>query len=271
MFQDFLQFLVGEFPVEVVLRFAIFFVPSALLYFVTDKWFKSKFKDRKIQTKDFNSQKIKHDIIWSAVNRFLLTFVTIAIAWAIAKDYSLIYYDTAKYGGILYLIFSFFLVFLIHDTYFYFFHRLMHTKLLMSKVHKLHHHSTDPTPFTGYAFHPWETVIEFAFLPLIIFVIPLHPIVFLTWQFGGILLFTMYAHLGYEVMPKWWVTNPITKYFNTPTHHNMHHNKFNYNYGLYFNFWDRIFKTQHPQYDQVFTTVVSPKVDLEAGLDFNSR
>ncbi len=260
MLSDFLNYLSSEIVLEIIVRFIIFFVPAALLYFLTNKWMKNYFAARKIQNKPFEDKKIKHDIIWSAINRFLLAFVTVAIAWAIAKDYSLIYTDINKFGGIWYLIFSFILVFFIHDTYFYFFHRMMHSKLLMPKVHSLHHNSKDPTPFTGYAFHPWETIIEFAFLPLIVFIIPLHPIVFLTWQFGGILLFTMYAHLGYEVMPKWWVTKPFTKYFNTPTHHNMHHSKFNHNYSLYFNFWDRLLGTQHPEYNQTFLEVLEPNL-----------
>jgi Delta7-sterol 5-desaturase len=256
--ENFFKFFISEFPLELVTRFLVFFVPTTLIYLTTTKWLKNYFAGRKIQKKNFLESKVKHDIIWSAINRFLLTFVTIAIAWAVAGNYSLIYTDINKFGGAWYLVFSLILVFLIHDTYFYFFHRMMHSRLLMKHVHRLHHNSTDPTPFTGYAFHPWETVIEFAFLPLIIFIIPLHPIVFAIWQFGGILLFSMYAHLGFEIMPKWWVTNPVTKYFNTPTNHNMHHAKFNYNYGLYFNFWDRIFKTHHVDYEKTFLEVLAP-------------
>jgi lathosterol oxidase len=257
-FDTVLSFLVSEFPVEFITRLLIFFVPASLAYLLTDRWLKKPFSKVKVQSKDFQSKKIRHDIIWSSINRFLLTFVTVGIAYAVAGEYSLIYNDPSLYGGLPYLVLSLVLVFLIHDIYFYIVHRIMHSKLLMRRVHKLHHHSTDPTPFTAYAFHPWETVIEFAFLPLIIFVIPLYPAVFLTWQ-AGIILFNIYGHLGYEVMPRWWVNAPILKYINTPTNHNMHHSKFNYNFGLYTNIWDRLFGTHHPEYENVFAKVKSRK------------
>lgn len=262
MFSDLFNYFQTNLASELILRFLVFFVPATLVFLIFNVIFRKHFQIRKIQQRDNQKSKISHDIIWTAINRVLLTFVTVGIAFAVAGNYTLIYTDINQYG-LLYFVFSIILVFLIHDTYFYFFHRLMHNKTIFKHVHKLHHHSTDPTVFTGYAFHPIETVIEFAFLPLIIFVLPLHPIAFAIWQFGGILLFTIYAHLGFEIMPKFWVNNRVTKYFNTPTHHNMHHAKFNYNYGLYFNFWDRIFKTQHKDYDDNFNEVVRRKRAVE--------
>lgn len=255
MLQEYLTYVQQNYVQEWILRMVMFFGISSVLYFSFTRFFKSRFASRKIQQKEYKRDKIQHDVLWSLFNRTLLSLVTVTIAFFVFKDYSLIYTDINQYGWA-YFLFSIPLVLFIHDTYFYFVHRLMHHKLLMRHVHRLHHNSTDPTPYTGYAFHPWETILEFAFLPLIVFVLPLHPITFLGWQLS-ILLFTMYAHLGYEVMPKFWVTNPITKYFNTPTHHNMHHAKFLCNYGLYFNFWDRLFKTQHPEYEAVFAETVN--------------
>jgi sterol desaturase/sphingolipid hydroxylase (fatty acid hydroxylase superfamily) len=256
MSSELIQYFGENLVSELILRFLVFFVPATLIFVIVNVILRKRLNNRKIQQRPNEKSKITYDIIWTAVNRFLLTFVTVGIAFAIAGNFTLIYTDINEFG-IIYFVFSIILVFLIHDTYFYFMHRLMHNRTIYKYVHKVHHHSTDPTVFTSYTFHPLETIIEFAFLPLIIFIIPLHPIAFAIWQFGGILLFTMYAHLGYEIMPKFWVNNPITKYFNTPTHHNMHHAKFNYNYGLYFNFWDRIFKTQHQEYDNNFNKIVN--------------
>lgn len=44
---------------------------------------------------------------------------------------------------------------------------------------------------------------------------------------------------------------------NTSTHHNLHHQQGNYNFGLYFNFWDRMMGTNHPQYAETFDQVKS--------------
>lgn len=42
---------------------------------------------------------------------------------------------------------------LFHDTWFYFTHRLLHSRWMMKNVHYMHHQSTNPSAFTGYSFH----------------------------------------------------------------------------------------------------------------------
>ena len=257
MLLELLKYIVDEYPFEAFIRLLIFFSIAGGLYYLLHTVFKNYFSKLKIQKKDFQDKKVWHDIKWSFLNRLVLSLITVI------KNYSLLYTDinnfsftlfSINFSGWFYFFFSIILVLLIHETYFYFLHRLMHHRFVMQKVHKLHHNSTDPTSFTGYAFHPLETVIEFGFLPLIIFLLPLHINAFLIWQMV-ILLFTIYVHVGYEIMPKFWVNNFFTKYINTPTHHSMHHSKFNYNFGLYFNFWDRMFGTQHEKYEEVFLEI----------------
>ena len=58
----------------------------------------------------------------------------------------------------------------------------------------------------------------------------------------------VYGHLGYEIAPKWFRNSFLFEIINTSTHHNLHHHKFKGNYGLYFRIWDRIMKTEHPDY-----------------------
>lgn len=43
------------------------------------------------------------------------------------------------------------------------------------------------------------------------------------------------------------------------THHNMHHEKFNGNYGLYFTFWDKWMKTEFMEYSKRFDAVYESK------------
>ena len=66
------------------------------------------------------------------------------------------------------------------------------------------------------------------------------------------------GHLGLELYPSNFVKNPFTFWNNTSTHHNMHHQKYNCNYGLYFNWWDRVFNTNHEiyisEYDRITST-----------------
>jgi sterol desaturase/sphingolipid hydroxylase (fatty acid hydroxylase superfamily) len=88
--------------------------------------------------------------------------------------YSLIYLDLQRYG-LWYLPLSALLMILFHDGYFYWTHRLLHQPGWYQKVHQVHHLSSNPSPFTALAFHPVESLIQAAVLPLIILLIPAHP------------------------------------------------------------------------------------------------
>ena len=47
-------------------------------------------------------------------------------------------------------------------------------------------------------------------------------------------------------------------WWNTTTHHDLHHSAGNYNYGLYFTWWDRMMGTEHPEYKERFRAVAKP-------------
>ncbi|MEO0734321.1 MAG: sterol desaturase family protein, partial [Bacteroidota bacterium] len=109
----------------------------------------------------------------------------------------------------------------------------------------------NPTPLAAHAFHPLEAFLEVAIVLPFVLLIPLHPYVLglfglwaLTWNIVG--------HLGYELFPAGWLRHPLTRYLNSSTHHNQHHRDGRYNFSLYFNLWDRVFGTNHPEYERAF-------------------
>jgi sterol desaturase/sphingolipid hydroxylase (fatty acid hydroxylase superfamily) len=63
------------------------------------------------------------------------------------------------------------------------------------------------------------------------------------------------GHCGFEFLPKKFTRHWFFKWQNPVTHHDMHHSKFNCNYGLYFNIWDRIMGTLHSEYMNKFDEV----------------
>ena len=65
------------------------------------------------------------------------------------------------------------------------------------------------------------------------------------------------GHVGFELFPSGFTKHWLGKWFNTSTHHNMHHRYGRGNYGLYFNFWDRVMGTNHKLYDATFEEVVN--------------
>jgi sterol desaturase/sphingolipid hydroxylase (fatty acid hydroxylase superfamily) len=136
---------------------------------------------------------------------------------------------------------------IVQDTYFYWMHRLLHHKRLFRLTHLLHHRSTNPSPWAAYSFHFIESWLEGAILVVIVCVMPLHPLVFVLFTIIGLII-NVYGHLGYEIAPRFLRKSFLFEIISTSVYHNMHHHKFNGNYGLYFRIWDRLLKTEHPDY-----------------------
>ena len=64
------------------------------------------------------------------------------------------------------------------------------------------------------------------------------------------------GHLGFELFPKGFTQHRLTWWLNTSTHHNLHHQRAGYNFGLYFNYWDKIMGTNHPDYQEIFDETI---------------
>ena len=126
----------------------------------------------------------------------------------------------------------------------------MHHPKLFRLFHRTHHQSTDPSPWTSFAFSPLEAIVTHSF-SLIFFVIPFNFGTIIIWQVWQ-MIFNVIGHLSFEIYPKWWLKNPFTRLKVPSTHHNMHYQKFNGNYGLYFSWWDKWMKTEFVDYEKRF-------------------
>ncbi len=166
-----------------------------------------------------------------------------------------IYHNVTDYG-IAYLIASLVIAIVFHDFYFYWTHRLMHHKKLFRHVHRVHHESANPSPWAAYSFHPWEAFIQALVMPILVFSLPLHPLtafVFLAYM----IIRNVIGHLGFEILPKGFTKNKWLNWNTAVTHHNMHHEHFHSNYGLYFTWWDKLMKTEDCKYHEAFEEVKS--------------
>jgi len=157
------------------------------------------------------------------------------------------------------LVFPFMLI--VHDTYFYWTHRLMHHPKLFTFFHVVHHKSVNPSPWASFSFQPTEAIIESAIIYIFAFAFPIHILhlfIFLIFM----TIYNVYGHLGFELFPKWFNKHLFFKWFNTSVNHNMHHQYFKGNYSLYFTWWDRIMKTLHKDYDTRFEEVGNETIIL---------
>ena len=204
---------------------------------------------RKIQKRLPKLSDYGRDIMYSLIS--VTIFATVALlTFYYAGEYTQRYYDFDQYGWG-YFILSWVLMFLIHDTYFYWMHRAMHHPFLFKHVHLVHHKSTNPSPWTAYAFHPLEGLLEAMIVPIIAFTIPTYGSS-LGYFFLFQIIYNVYGHLGFELYPKGIHKTWIGKYINTSVAHNLHHDKFHGNSGLYFLIWDRWFGTIRTDYDETF-------------------
>ncbi|MBY0574790.1 MAG: sterol desaturase family protein [Undibacterium sp.] len=77
--------------------------------------------------------------------------------------------------------------------------------------------------------------------------------------------YNVYAHLGYEILPANTHRHWLGKWLSTSVSHNMHHQYFKHNYGLWTTIWDRLMNTLHPDYDVAFERVTQTQAN-ELGL-----
>jgi len=166
--------------------------------------------------------------------------------------YSIIYYDLNSFSLLnVHFLFSFIGYFLIYDLYFYWLHRFLHQSWMYKNIHIIHHRSRNPTPWASYSFHPVEAVLNLLYLYVfvLIFKVDLKYLIFLLilTDFGNLA-----GHVGFDFLPKGVLKNKIAKWITTPTHHNLHHQIPNSNFGLYFRGWDIWYRTFNKKTDEYF-------------------
>jgi Delta7-sterol 5-desaturase len=254
-------FILGKvFTINYFLLSLRYFLISGLAFWIFWIWKKDYFKPYRIQLKFPEKVKLTNEIKYSMATFVVFSLVGVGIFTLKNMGITKIYTDVNEYG-VWYIPVSLALTILIHDTYFYFAHRLMHHKLFFKKFHAVHHYSTNPSPWAAFSFHPYEAVLEAGILPIVIFLYPIHPITIVLFIFFMTGL-NVLGHLGYELYPNSFVRNKWTNWNNTSTHHNIHHQKFNCNYGLYFNWWDKFFNTNNETYREDFERITSIRDNL---------
>lgn len=139
------------------------------------------------------------------------------------------------------------------DAHFYWTHRLLHeVPWLFRHVHKAHHESFCPDPFSGLSFHPIEGAIYFSSM-LVWAAFPVR----LRWMYTlyklGLILSPINGHLGHGPASSDPVARPSESWVpllgwvvGDARHHEIHHARFLYNYSA-LPFWDWAMGTAYPE------------------------
>ena len=237
-----------------VLRYLLFAGFAFLVFYIL---FKQFFKKNKIQEKSAEKKDFGREIVYSLQTNLIFVGTALFVEFGPIGGRSQMYANIHDYP-LWYLPLSVVLSLIIHDTYFYWMHRALHIEPLFKWMHKTHHLSVNPSPWASFAFHIGESVLESLIIILVIFLIPMHISMIMVFTSLSLLI-NVYGHLGYEIIPKWFRKTPLFQLVNTSVHHNMHHQYFKGNYGLYFRFWDRLMGTENPSYVERYEQVIQKR------------
>lgn len=210
--------------------------------------FPSFFRRRRIQPAAAKFQHIRHEILHSTITLMGGAIIGKTIKASINEGYVafLPMEEGGSPGSYARVMFEVVLYFLVFDAYFYFGHRLFHTKYLYP-IHKSHHVSTAPNAIAGFSFNPLEGNFFGLFLPMYSAA--------MTMLMGGVLkasviicgllqvLQSLAIHSGYELAPAWFFEYRVCSFFLTPTFHDRHHEHPNCNYSGFFTWLDDLFGT----------------------------
>ena len=203
-----------------------------------DKQFKYNPNWLETDNPKFVSRKQTFDnMIWTFGSGLpIWTAYEVITLWLFANGY-VPYLDPA--GNPVWFIALMFLIPLMREFHFYWIHRLIHWPPLYHSVHKLHHHNTNPGPWSSLAMHPVEHLIYFSGV-IVHWVLISHPIHALYHMIHAG-LGAIVGHIGFHKMVAGGDKGMDTHAFA----HYLHHKYFEVNYGEGTIPLDKAFGTWH--------------------------
>jgi Delta7-sterol 5-desaturase len=155
--------------------------------------------------------------------------------------------------GFAIFVFTFLATFIWTEIWHYFSHRALHWQKLHF-IHKEHHLSRTTNAWTSLSFSFLEKFIfSTGIIGVIAIISWLHPVSF----YGVAAYYVLYfftntlGHANIEIRSENYAQSFMSKLFNTPSYHALHHARYTKNYGLITPFLDRLFDTAWKDSGQV--------------------
>lgn len=237
------------------INFTRYLIIAGTFYLIFWIIFRKKMKTRRIQLIPDDTRQIMREFFYSLLTSFIFAVVTYLILYWPRGGSAILYFRISEFG-LPYFFTTIAIMILLQDTLFYWSHRLMHLPQLYKLLHAVHHSSKNPTPWAAYCFHPGEAILQVLGGTIVLWLMPVHPLALGIFTNISLVL-NCIGHLGYEFYPSGFTKGKYSWWINSPVHHNMHHQYINANYGLFFNWWDKLLNTNHPQYHEIFEEVVA--------------
>ena len=251
-----------------LLDFVRYLIPAGLAFGLLWRLLRRRLLHRRIQPTFPPARQLRREFLYSVSSVAIFAGLGAVIVYATLNGWTRIYFETSALdlgpfpglglglGGWGYWVLSLVAVILLHDAWFYWTHRAMHHRRLFRLFHRVHHRSHNPSPWAAYAFAPAEAAVQGLFIPLLVFVMPLHPSVIAIFVLHQIIR-NVLGHSGFEIFPRGTARHPLGRFITTHTHHDLHHSKVTGNYCLYFTWWDHWMGTLRDDYEDTFDQVTT--------------
>jgi sterol desaturase/sphingolipid hydroxylase (fatty acid hydroxylase superfamily) len=195
----------------------------------------------KIQARQTSPDQIRRDR-----NQSIISLAGIAAMFGTGHFlYAEFGWGLAPWHGAVGIAASFVLSLLLFDTWFYWLHRLIHTRPLYGRVHRWHHLTVTPVAWSNNSDRLVDNLFLQSYWLVAHFLVPALPAVLLAHKLYDQIT-GMAGHSGFEHGGIWcWPPSPLVGV----THHDQHHRFFRCNYATHFSLWDRLMGTLHPEHD----------------------
>ncbi|MEM9328428.1 MAG: sterol desaturase family protein [Bacteroidota bacterium] len=243
----------GNFLVLAGILFFIIFIRYIVFSGLFHYGLRRFFKGREMHHLDELGNRTLREMGWSVLTSLIFACIGMGLIILWQQGGTALYLNLSDFP-LWYLPVSLLIYLVLHETYYYWVHRWMHLPKVFPLVHRVHHASHETNAHTSFSFHPLESLLQAIIIPVLLLVIPLHTSMLLVLLVIMTLSGTI-NHLGYEIFPSGWARHPLGRWIIGAAHHDRHHKRFRYNYGLYFTFWDRWMGTEDPEFDDYFEEI----------------
>ncbi|WP_404788811.1 sterol desaturase family protein [Altericista sp. CCNU0014] len=249
--QSQIQYFLAILAISYTVLLGIYFLFGKIITF----WNRHLGCSKKIQSKTSSEVEIKRDIVQSVKSLFFIALMLAGGIFCQRIGLTLRPTHLTPLNSLLWFLVSMF----IFDTWFYWGHRLIHTKVLYRQIHAWHHRSITPSVWSNNSDTLLDDLILQSYFFFAPFFLPIPAAILIAHKIYDQIT-GMIGHSGYE-----YSAGPLSRFpflLLGVTFHDQHHESFNYNYATHFSLWDRLMKTIHPAYDRRILDFEKSPVDL---------
>jgi sterol desaturase/sphingolipid hydroxylase (fatty acid hydroxylase superfamily) len=179
---------------------------------------------------DLRRGQLRDELLLSAASILVFALQAVLLVWLLRRGLIDISWQRSPW----HLAWELPVLYLWNEIHFLAVHRLLHWRPLYRAVHVWHHRSVVTTPFSAYSFHPVESFLLGAVLPLALLAHAFSP-----WALLGLtlmsLLLNVSGHLPHERLRSTFAFAGAHSRF-----HNRHHREFRVHYSFSLPFLDRL-------------------------------